>query len=236
MNPRATLACLLAASAVFSLSPDADACSPPLPGLTGSTPKSGDTYPANAALFFQGYSISFDSVTVTVDGQAATLKPVTTGPISKVGTLRATIEPKPTSGQTVIVSGKFCAEASCQPETIQFTAGAEDNDPPPATEIASFDVYDYPDFKSSGGDCATDSDLAWFFDFTAPALASGESPRVITLERAVDDSFSNGSEVVSRFVSGTSFGLTDRDMAASLGGKSAPSKSFAVSPPSEWVV
>lgn len=222
MNFRAYVACLLAASAVLGLSPDADACSPPLPGLTGSTPKSGDTYPANAALFFEGYSISLDSVTVTVDGQSATLLPVTTGPVSKVGTLRATIEPKPASGQAVVISGSFCADPGCQPVEIKFTAGAEDNDPPPATEIASYDVYDYPDFKSSGGDCQSDSDLAWFFDFTTTALAPGESPRILVLERAADASFSNASEVVSTFVNGTTFGLTDRDMAASLGGSSAP--------------
>ena len=58
MNPHVFVASLLAASAVLGLSPDADACSPPPPGLTGSTPKSGDTYPANAALFFEGFSTS----------------------------------------------------------------------------------------------------------------------------------------------------------------------------------
>ena len=130
--------------------------------------------------------------------------------------------PSPRPARPWSFPGNFCADVGCQPADIEFTAGAEDNDPPPATEIASFDVYDYPDFKSSGGDCATDSDLAWFFDLTAPALASGESPRILTLERAADASFSKGSEVVSTFVNDTSVGLTERDMAAILGGKSAP--------------
>jgi hypothetical protein len=213
---------LLAASAVLGLSPDADACSPPAPALTGSTPKSGDTYPANAALFFEGYDISLDGVTVTVDGQPATLQPVTDGPISKVGTLVATIQPKPAPGQTVIVSGQFCDDSFCKPTSIEFEAGAEDNTPPPSTEIASFNVYDYPDFKSSGGDCQTNSDLAWFFQLTAPALAAGESPRIWTLERASDESFSDAKEIVSTFVNGTSFGITDRELAAILGDKSAP--------------
>lgn len=53
----------------------ASACPPALPGLTGSVPKSGETYPANAAVFLFGAQVSLDDVAVTVDGEPASLVP-----------------------------------------------------------------------------------------------------------------------------------------------------------------
>src|SRR4051812_42966208 len=53
----------------------ADACGPPAPGLTSSTPADGDTYPGNAAVFFNGFDIALAGVTVTIDGQPASFGP-----------------------------------------------------------------------------------------------------------------------------------------------------------------
>ena len=73
---RARLTGLLSALfCIACLEASADACSPPLPGVTGSIPKDGETYPANAAIYFQGYNIGLGSVTVTVDGQPASFTP-----------------------------------------------------------------------------------------------------------------------------------------------------------------
>ncbi len=221
MIRRAFVPCLLSACAVFSLSPRAEACGPPMPGLTDSTPKNGETYPANAALFFYGYNIALDAVTVTVDGQPATLTPAA-GTLSKAATLAANIDPKPSAGQTVVIGGNFCPNDGCQATTIQFTTGADDTEAPPLTELSAFNVYDYPDYKSGGGDCTIDSDLAWFFKLTAAPLVPGESPRVYSIERSPDANFTSGSVVHTSFVLDTAFPVIHRDMAVALSGSSPP--------------
>ena len=77
-----------------------------------------------------------------------------------------------------MISGDFCkAPGQCQPKTITFTAGPPDTDPPPLMDAVSYDVYDYADYKSSGGDCTTDSDLAFWVELqTKSPPAAGESP------------------------------------------------------------
>jgi len=222
MKLRHSLTCLLTVCAALGLSPRADACGASPSGLTESFPKDGEIYPVNAPLLFSGYDISLDGVTVTVDGQAATLKDTTTGPLATVANIAATIEPQPTPGQTVVISGNFCPNFGCMPTSIQFTAGAEDNDPPPVTEVSVFNIHDYPDYKSGGGDCTGSSDLAWYFLLETSAPAPGESPRIYTLERSPDPSFATSEAISIGFARTDSFEVTHRDFAANLGGKSAP--------------
>src|SRR5262245_53912606 len=97
----------LTSLAVFAAPGRADACSPPPPGLTSSTPADGDTYPGNAAVFFSGFDIALTGVTVTVDGQPASFGPPPAN-LPTVADLMATINPAPKAGQKVVISGDFC--------------------------------------------------------------------------------------------------------------------------------
>lgn len=165
-------ACALAAYA-----PElAAACGAPEPGLTSTTPADGATYPANAALLFNGFDISLDAVTVTVDGAPATLVPA--GFVSGFADFEVAIEPQPTPGQTVVVSGSFCPDWSCPETSLTFTAGEPDlSAPVPVPEAAFFGVFDHADFMSSGGDCLFDSDMT-FYLHTEQSAADGAPQRI----------------------------------------------------------
>src|ERR1044072_9374600 len=154
MNALSRLFGLVTAIAcVAGLEASADACSPPLPGLTGSIPANGETYPANAALYFLGYDIALGGVTVTVDGQPATLVPAPDAAVNGVEGVTARITSAPAKGQMVKIEGDFCAASGgCGASTITFTAGDSDVTPPSPPASIGFDLYDYPDFKSGGGD------------------------------------------------------------------------------------
>jgi len=224
MKPHARIACLLAAGALVSLAPRADACQPPPSEFTGSIPKSGETYPANAAIFFLGVDLLPDGVSVTVDGQAATLKPVTTGALAQAASLVATIEPPPSPGQNVVISGDFCAEPSCKSVTVQFTAGPEDTVTPQPSEIKAFDVYDHADYVSQNS-CDNDIEVSWFFDLLAPGFDPSESPRIYSLERSTDASFTNGIVLHTGFAYSDGFPHIERGFTGTLAGND-PAEAF----------
>jgi MYXO-CTERM domain-containing protein len=223
MSFRTWTALILASLATFAAPRSADACSPPPPGLTSSTPADGDTYPANAALFFSGFDISLAAVTVTLDGVPASLG-APPAMVPSVATLMATIAPAPKAGQKVVLSGDFCmAPQVCAPKTITFTAGPPDIEAPPVTDAVSFYVYDYADYKASPGDCTTDSDLAYWVQLqTKMAPAAGESPRLYTLDAFSDNSLQNKVSSRSGFLSAQSLKVGIREFAMNLGGKIAP--------------
>jgi MYXO-CTERM domain-containing protein len=155
----------------------AEACGPPEPGLERSVPEDGATYPGNAALLFDGFSISLAGVTVTVDGEPAALVPA---PFDDVAPgLAVLVEPTPMEGQTVVVSGPFCDE--CEPEAITYTAGPPDlTAPQPLVDSTFFAVYDHSDFVSSGGDCMSDSDLTLYVHLTQMHPEPGQ-PSLFTI-------------------------------------------------------
>ncbi|PCC73806.1 MYXO-CTERM sorting domain-containing protein [Nannocystis exedens] len=155
----------------------AEACAPPEPGLESSVPADGAIYPGNAALLFEGFSISLDGVTVTVDGEPATLVPAPFDDL--VSGHAVVVEPTPMAGQTVVVSGPFCD--ACEPETITYTAGPADVEAPqPIVESSFFAVYDHADFLSSGGDCMSDSDLTLYVHLSQMSPPPGE-PTLVTI-------------------------------------------------------
>jgi len=171
---------LLGAFALVAAAPgDARACGAPEPGLTSTTPKNGETYPANAALLFSGFDISLDGVTVKVDDQAAELVPAAFA--SSWANIAVLIEPPPMVGQTVVVSGAFCEFGDCEPVTLTYTAGALDLVAPvPVADASRFTVYDHADFESSGGDCQSNSDLTFYVRVMQDAPAAGEAPGVVS--------------------------------------------------------
>lgn len=149
----------------------ADACGVPESGLTGSIPATGQSYPANAALVFEGHGISLTDVTVTIDGAPATLVEVEHPGLG----LAAKIQPLPLLGQDVVVSGDFCEFEDCEPEVISFVAGPPDHSAPGASEVM-FAVFDHGGFVSSGGDCMSDSDLAFYVHASVGSEAAGQAP------------------------------------------------------------
>ncbi|MDC0720379.1 MYXO-CTERM sorting domain-containing protein [Nannocystis bainbridge] len=151
----------------------AEACGPPPPGLESSLPVDGTTHPGNAALLFNGYYIKLDDVTVTVDGEPATLVPADFG--VSLAAASAFVEPAPTEGQVVVVSGTFCDPGECEPTTITYTASADDvGAPAPIVDASFFAVYDHRDFVSSGGDCQSDTDLTFYFHLGQTDPAPGD--------------------------------------------------------------
>jgi MYXO-CTERM domain-containing protein len=159
------------AFAVTAIPRLADACSAPESGLTASIPAGGATYPANAALVFEGHGISLAAVTVTIDGAPAALVEADLPGLGLV----AQIEPEPAAGQAVVVSGNFCAFEECEPHTLSFTAGPADTSAPNATDV-TFAAFDHAAFVSSGGDCMSDSDLTFYVHTDVSPQAAGQAP------------------------------------------------------------
>ncbi|APR77486.1 Hypothetical protein A7982_02833 [Minicystis rosea] len=186
--------------AVASARP-ARACSPPSPGVYDSTPKNGATYPANAAIFFSGYDVSLDDVTVTVDGQPATLAKATL--TSSPATLSVVVQPAPEPGQVVAIQGTFCGSGfQCPVYSLSFTAAPPDTTAPGAPKVIAFNVHDYVDFKSSGGDCQSNSDLAYWVEMETPALEAGGSPFLQRIEAYRDAGLTDFVFGTTRFVEG----------------------------------
>lgn len=166
-----TCSCILLASAALSTAaPRAHACSPPAQGVTGTVPAEGEKYPGNAAVLLQGQGISITDASVTVDGQPATMKDAYwTVHLVKTRFVGFFVEPTPVAGQSVVVTGTFCPPGSgCNPVTLHYQATAAFNEAPTPVDLVEVDVYDYPDFKSSGGDCLSDSLVTWWLHLKSP--------------------------------------------------------------------
>jgi MYXO-CTERM domain-containing protein len=200
---------------------DAHACSPAQPGMHSTMPADGGTHPANGIVLFFGFGFTLDA-TVTVDGAAAALVPAGDFPAGIAGGMGARVEPEPTEGQEVVITGDFCSDADleqgsgCEMRTIRFTAAARD-ETTPAAPATTFDVYDYPDFHSGGGDCMSDSDLAWFVHIDGAAPEPGGAP----MAHLVEGLAPGRSEVVmSRvvFVDEASVDVTFHATSEALGG------------------
>lgn len=212
----------LTALAALTHAPSAIACEPPLPGLTSSIPPAGSTYPSNGAIFFIGFDISLANVTVTANALPGpyALKP-TSFP-SDLG-LSATLDPPVPAGHTATISGDFCVQPGfCQPVTIDVAMGLPDTEPPAPVQLTSFNVYDYIDYKSSGGDCTSDSDVAYWLKLQAPAPTFDSAQVFYTVEAYRDASLQDLVITRSGFVqSEGEISVELRLMASQLGGKPA---------------
>ncbi len=190
---------------VMARAAEAEACSPPLPGLSGTMPSEGQTYPANGHVLFHGEGITLDGVGVTVDGVAATLVPASPGgPLSRLAPLVARVEPAPLPGQEVVISGSFCSDdfGNCAPETLRYIAAEPDLEAPAvgAPVDVSYDVYDHRQTDAGVGACQgsddthyyihVDSDLAggegtpvyWWITGTAPGAAEPSFERIVPVQ------------------------------------------------------
>lgn len=220
MSHRTLLACALTGAAILGVTPRADACSPPLPGVTDTIPKEGQTYPRNAAIFLFGHQIVLDQFTVTVDGELATLKEAD---IDAPSGLSASVFPPPAAGQTVVISGKFCeASSECPPVNLTFTAGPDDTEAPPPVAISRFDVFDHANFKAVPGSCRVDSDLAIWVDLETPGPVDGESPRFYTLEAYRDAALQDLAFTQSGFLTSANPSIELRLGASQLADAPAP--------------
>ncbi len=176
-------------AAAALLPAEAKACSPPAPALTSTIPADGAYYPANGIILFNGFSISLDQVTVTIDGNPAMLVDASGAFPTQVATLAARVSPKPMPDQKVTISGTFCA--GCATQSFSFTARPDDVVAPEGVTTAHYGVHDYADFKSSGGDCHFDSDLAlWVHAQTIPA-SEEEAPAILQIDAFADSALTN---------------------------------------------
>ncbi|HRI66959.1 MAG TPA: hypothetical protein PK156_22085 [Polyangium sp.] len=176
------LGSICAAAAI--LPADAHACSPPAPGLTSHLPEDGAYYPANGIVLFQGFGISLDQVTVTVNGMPGTLVDATAAFATNIAPLAARVSPKPNADENVVISGAFCT--GCPTETFSFTARADDLVAPEGVISVHYGVHDYADFQSSGGDCQSDSDMAIWVDAQTSPSSEEEAPTVLQIEAFAD--------------------------------------------------
>jgi MYXO-CTERM domain-containing protein len=194
MLSRTWLAIPFAALTLTAAAPRARACSPQPPGVYGTVPQNGEKYPGNAAVILQGHDILPTEATVTVDGQPATLKDVSKTLFSEIGLVGVVVEPTPAAGQNVVITGTFCEPVvGCNPMTLYYQATAPDTTPPPAISLTSFNIYDYPDFKSSGGDCQSNSDFAWWLHLDSPIPVQGTDGAVFySVEGYRDASLAGG--------------------------------------------
>jgi hypothetical protein len=199
------LAALTALTAGFA-APRAQACSPLPSGVFGTIPADGLKYPGNAAVILQGQGLSLTDASVTVDGQPATLKDVSKAFFSEVGLFGVTVEPTPTAGQSVVITGTFCGVGSgCPPVSLHYQATAPNTVAPTSIDLVGFDVHDYVDFKSGGGDCQSDSDFAWWIQLKSqvPDLATSGA-KIYRIEGYADASLAGGPLVTSTgFIDGT---------------------------------
>lgn len=211
------------AAALLILPSSADACPPPLPGLSSSVPKDGGSYPGNGVLFFSGHEISLDAVKVTVDGAPASFTDASGVVQDGLGGIRVRVDPAPKAGQSVVIEGDFCMPAQgCAPVTIQYTAAAADNEAPLKPENVLFNIYDYVDFKSFPGDCQLDSDLAWYVHIEGPLAAADEARVIYTVEGFRDEGLTDLAFTRSVLAYAPDTAVTMLELAANLGGAAAP--------------
>ena len=118
------------------------------------------------------------------------------------------------------VEGAFCD--GCKPVVIHYTASAPDVSAPPPPSGVSFDIHDYVDFKSSGGDCQIDSDLAWWIDIEEAPAAPDEARVIVTVEAFRDMALQDLAFARSSFVSGEKTTVLVRSLATLLNGAEAP--------------
>lgn len=222
---------LFAALPLLSAARDALACSPPPPGLSWHLPDDGATYPANGILLFQGVNITLDQVTVTVDGQPASLVDASAEIPAGIAQEKVRVSPKPNPGQTVILSGDFCpAGTGCAPVEFSYIAGPDDTSPPDAPANLQYEAYDHPDFKSSGGDCQSDSDIAWWLRVEGQPAASGEAPVLYHVEGFADPGLSKPLFSSLHIASDPIQRLGYESLAAQLAGTSPADICFRVTP------
>lgn len=156
---------LVAASVL--LARPAHACSPPQPGLFGTVPSDGTSYPANAHILFEGYGISLDDVVVTVDGAPASLvEAAPDSPLAGASARVARVEPEPIPGAAVVITGTFCdmGDGMCDEQVIAFTATEPDVDAPTVepTFAVSYDVFDHQQLDPGVGSCQTSSGVHYY--------------------------------------------------------------------------
>jgi hypothetical protein len=186
-------------------------------------PADGATYPGNGVLFFSGHLISLDFVTVTVDGQAASFMPASRVVPPGLSGIQVRIDPPPTAGQNVAIQGDFCMPIDgCAPVSIHFTAAPPDNTAPESASAMSFDIYDYLDFKSSGGDCQSDSDIGWWVTIEGTAALPDEAPVIYLVEAFRDATLMDLAFSKTTFVSASTTKLSFRNMLTILNGTAAP--------------
>ncbi|MCY1057638.1 MYXO-CTERM sorting domain-containing protein [Nannocystis sp. SCPEA4] len=152
----------------------AEACGASAPELIEQLPIGGGSYPGNAALLFWGVELSTEQLTVTIDGEPATL--VAAEFAAGLADLAVRVEPAPQEGQAVAISGKICNwEADCE-LSLTYTASAADvAAPAPIAEASFFAVYDHADLDLSS-DCGEwHVERSMYVHLQQAAPASGEA-------------------------------------------------------------
>lgn len=207
-------------------------CEPPASGLSASVPTDVALFPANGIVLLSGIGLSLDGIEATVDGQKVSLLPVHLPHLYGYAALEASLQPQPKAGQAVVLSGTFCAPgASCPKHAVHFTATAADMVAPPPPTSVQVEIHDYADFRSNGGDCQSDSDLAYWVHIASVEPATGEAP--VLYDVAALGAPELSTMVASHIVlaTGTETTVGFRLLATDLGGKlPASALCFRVTP------
>lgn len=164
----------------------ADACAAALPDIpTSTTPPSGGELPVNAAIRFDGPT-ALDLVTLTVDGQPATLE--FDYDLPNLGfTVYMRVTPTPSPGQTVVLSGDFCAGYGDPCEaTFEYTVVAPDEKPPNPITGLDFGLQRFTE-SGGAGSCLKSQDAAWHVRWDG---VETDPATLHIVELAADDTFS----------------------------------------------
>ncbi|MEM1033753.1 MAG: hypothetical protein AAF928_00445 [Myxococcota bacterium] len=149
MRRGATLIVLSVATVVASagvVHRDASACGGGGPLIFEVQPDEAPSQPRNQQLWLRGRDLSAQGLSVTVDGQAAGF--IEAEP-SDGRWLALVVDPPPSEGASVVISGFACSELgfSCE-VSRQYTAGPADKAVPSAPTRAAFNAT-----KFGGGGC-----------------------------------------------------------------------------------
>lgn len=155
-----------AALTSFCLPAIASACTPPFNSLSGTSPEAGATYPGNAAVVFEGWSLRFEEVSVTVDGVEATL--ITPELPIKMLDYSQVIEPVPAPGQAVHIQGSLCTNG-CNVD-LAYTASEHDTTAPAAATQVQLSLHDYLDTET--GYCGPSYGHTYWLDVSFPEAES----------------------------------------------------------------
>jgi len=153
--------------------------------------------PTNGEIHFEGYGLSLSGVSVTVNGNPASLVEV---PSRGVGSKAARVTPEPAVNAEVILSGTFCEAAdNCDAHTLIFSAIPADSTPP-AVPVLTVNLHDHADTSAGVGSCVGDAAATLWFHLQGTPAAAGEALVVHVVEVADGVDFGTPFRTTARLV------------------------------------
>jgi hypothetical protein len=211
-----TVYTLIAGLTIAFYAPEAEACSPPPPGVYSSIPESGSLLPSNAAVVFTGRAFSIDDFIATVDGVSADVIGIPELSVNYFDSfshrLAMKIEPEPVAGQQVTLLSCIgamwdSAEDNNNCTQFNFTITEADHAPPPTPFSAAFNIHDHAAYQPGCCFCQSDSDIAYYLDIVGVEQASSTQAASFVSVQAYLSSDSTQATVFESLLHGDAYAL-----------------------------